>query len=252
MDQKTFNDLERRQLALAATFADLERRIEVLYATRFSNQVGWKLEKKEEVKQEQNWEVAFDLLGQDNEVQQRLRRLCKEYGLRSAFFKRTPLDYYSWPLSQRKEYLQAPSEDYLCKSIIMVNTHCEHDNYDNASDSKYYCIVLQYTTKLNPEKLARFVHSTLNERKLAKKKFNFRLAPEDVSFRLSGFGHNAVTPLGANASLPMIVSHHIRQLPFIWLGGGEVDVKWKVSIQDLQTAFQPYFADIVEQGSSDD
>jgi hypothetical protein len=86
---------------------------------------------------------GYDLNGQDNELQQRLRSLCRTLGLHSSYFRRTPLDYYDRPLSFRKEFLGAPSEQYLCKSIICVNTHCTHDRFEQAHYSKYLLLVVQ-------------------------------------------------------------------------------------------------------------
>ena len=39
-----------------------------------------------------------------------------------------------------------------------------------------------------------------------------RLAPEDVSDTLSGYTHNAVTPVGSATQLPIILSHKIAAL----------------------------------------
>lgn len=37
---------------------------------------------------------------------------------------------------------------------------------------------------------------------------------------MSGFSHNGVTPLGMlHEDIPIIVSHSILELPFVWLGG---------------------------------
>ena len=41
------------------------------------------------------------------------------------------------------------------------------------------------------------------EKQLSKKKFNFQLADEEVSFELSGFSHNAVTPIGMRCPVPV-------------------------------------------------
>lgn len=42
---------------------------------------------------------------------------------------------------------------------------------------------------------------------LQRRFFNMRLAPEEVSDQLSGFTHNAVTPIGIKTRLPIIMSH---------------------------------------------
>ncbi len=40
------------------------------------------------------------------------------------------------------------------------------------------------------------------------KNINMRLAPEDISNRLTGFEHNAVTPIGsASPDMPIVLSH---------------------------------------------
>lgn len=62
----------------------------------------------------------------------------------------------------------------------------------------------------------------------SKSKVRFRLAPEDVSARLTGYEHNAVSPVAlADPNVPLVLSHHIAALQpdFFWLGGGEVDLK---------------------------
>lgn len=41
----------------------------------------------------------------------------------------------------------------------------------------------------------------------------------------------------------------VAQLPFVWLGGGEVDVKWRVSLADFRRVFRPLVADITAQDS---
>ena len=47
---------------------------------------------------------------------------------------------------------------------------------------------------------------------IGKQFFNMRLAPEDVSDTLSGYTHNAVTPVGSATQLPIILSHKIAAL----------------------------------------
>jgi hypothetical protein len=60
-----------------------------------------------------------------------------------------------------------------------------------------------------------------SRRQVAKKHFNLRLCPEDVSDRLSGFGHNGVSPVGLATPLPVILSHRITRLApdFFFMGG---------------------------------
>lgn len=57
--------------------------------------------------------------------------------------------------------------------------------------------------------------------------FNPRLVPEEVSDQLSGFAHNAVSPVGLATPIPIIMSDRVAALQprVFWLGGGEPDLK---------------------------
>mmetsp|Transcript_7612 Transcript_7612/g.18557 ORF Transcript_7612/g.18557 Transcript_7612/m.18557 type:complete len:109 (+) Transcript_7612:453-779(+) len=106
-------------------------------------------------------------------------------------------------------------------------------------------VVIQYTAKMNKEKLMKIIRGLrTDETKLSKKLINMRVASMEEGVALSGFGHNAVTPVGMTVKIPMIVSHRVLQLPYIWLGGGEVDVKLKISIPDLCRVFDPIIGDL--------
>jgi prolyl-tRNA editing enzyme YbaK/EbsC (Cys-tRNA(Pro) deacylase) len=75
--------------------------------------------------------------------------------------------------------------------------------------------------------------------KLPKSSFNLRMAPEEVSEKLTGFGHNAVTPICSENRIPMIMSHRIAQLSDVFfLGAGEVDLKVGVSPREFIEAYK--------------
>jgi prolyl-tRNA editing enzyme YbaK/EbsC (Cys-tRNA(Pro) deacylase) len=65
---------------------------------------------------------------------------------------------------------------------------------------------VQYTARLNADKLKNIIHK-LNGGRIGKQYFNMRLCPEDVSDGLSGYEHNAVSPIGIKTPLPIILSH---------------------------------------------
>lgn len=45
--------------------------------------------------------------------------------------------------------------------------------------------------------LKNFIHELrIPNDRLSKKKFHFQLAPDEVSLQLSGYIHNAITPIG--------------------------------------------------------
>jgi hypothetical protein len=61
-------------------------------------------------------------------------------------------------------------------------------------------------------KVVLFILLASWSRQIGKQYFNMRLAPGDVSDTLSGFVHNAVTPIGMATPLPIILSHRIPAL----------------------------------------
>lgn len=72
-----------------------------------------------------------------------------------------------------------------------------------------------------------------------------RLCPEAISDELSGFEHNAVSPVGIKTQLPIILSHRIAQLApdEFWLGAGEVDLKVGMSAAEFIKVYQPHVVD---------
>jgi prolyl-tRNA editing enzyme YbaK/EbsC (Cys-tRNA(Pro) deacylase) len=91
-------------------------------------------------------------------------------------------------------------------------------------------LFVQYTAAIHADKLKNYIHK-LNHGKFGKQYFNFRLCPGDLSDELSGYEHNAVSPIGIKTRLPIIISHEILKLQpdFFWLGAGEVDLKVGIS-----------------------
>lgn len=179
-------------------------------------------------------------------LEDKLGRLLLTAGVTFFQFKRVPPDYYDRSFEERRDLLGAASIDHLCKSIVMVNTQA-HESVKDCSDynnSKFYMVIVQYTARLNAEKVKQFVYS-LNNGKIPKKRFNLRLAPEDEAYRLTGFSHNAVTPVGTRTPLPIILSNAIPKLQpqFFWLGGGEVDLKLGINTQQFINMFKPFIAE---------
>jgi len=130
--------------------------------------------------------------------------------------------------------------------MIMENTraHPSVDGWSNPLNSKYYVVIVQYTARLHAEKLKTFIHR-LSQGQVGKQYYNMRLAPEDVSDELSGYSHNAVTPLGIKTPLPIILSHRIAELQpsFFFLGAGEVDLKVGMPSEEFIQQYKPFVAD---------
>lgn len=73
---------------------------------------------------------------------------------------------------------------------------------------------------------------------LSKSKINMRMVAEEQAQAMTGFGHNAVTPICSAAKLPIIMSHRIAALPgHFFLGAGEVDLKVGLRADDFLQGF---------------
>ena len=71
------------------------------------------------------------------------------------------------------------------------------------------CLWLQYVARLHAEKLKRHLYQAHKAAggALGTKAFNMRLCPEEVSDSLTGFEHNAVSPIGiATPDMPIVLS----------------------------------------------
>ncbi|KAJ1961845.1 hypothetical protein GGI12_003015 [Dipsacomyces acuminosporus] len=156
-------------------------------------------------------------------------------------------DYYSWPLEQRALCMTAPSPSHLCKSVVMENKRWRPSTSDQptSTNSRYYCVLVQYVQTVNTNTMTDFVRSLENNR-LARKHFNFRLASPDVSLELTGFDNNGVCPIGMNQKIPLVMCESITRLqpPVFWLGAGHVDFKLAMPIQNFIDATSCMVADI--------
>ena len=113
-------------------------------------------------------------------------------------------------------------------------------------------LALQYTAALNGDKLNRAVRAMASSLvpdgapPVSAKMVNMRLCPADVSQELTGFEHNAVSPVGCRTQLPMIMSDRILKLhpDWFWLGAAQTDLKLGLSAASFVRAYQPTIADI--------
>ncbi|CAK0736473.1 hypothetical protein CVIRNUC_000751 [Coccomyxa viridis] len=182
-----------------------------------------------------------------SQLQTRLAAELQSKGIAHKFI-RVPADYYDWDLESRRACLQAESTQHLCKSIVMENTKLAEPL---PGLSKYYCVIVQYVARLHAEKLKRHLYQAHKAAggALGTKAFNMRLCPEEVSNSLTGFEHNAVSPVGiATPDMPIVLSDRIvKQLQgsdsFMWLGGGEVDLKLGFLVGDFIIGYSPLIVD---------
>lgn len=81
-------------------------------------------------------------------------------GVCSFRFHRVPGPYYDKPIELRAQRLNAPSVDHLCKTMVMENTRAPEEllSIDDPRASKYFMVLVQYTSSIDAGKLGQFVH----------------------------------------------------------------------------------------------
>ncbi|KAL9246823.1 hypothetical protein vseg_020314 [Gypsophila vaccaria] len=179
----------------------------------------------------------------DDATAERLSAILRSNAVVDFAFKVVPTDYYDRSLEFRRDILGAASIHHLCKSIVLVNTQAPSHIVDcsNRNNSKYYIVVVQYTARFSADLVKNYLYS-INDGKVPKKKFNLRLAPEEISNNLTGFGHNAVTCIGMKTDIPVILDEAIAKLSpdYFWLGGGEVYLKMGIRTSEFIRLTKPF------------
>lgn len=141
---------------------------------------------------------------------------------------RVPAGYYALQLRERARLLQAPVAA-LCKTLVLENAggSAVGDPGAPLSQQRYLAVIVQYTARLNLAALGKVVGAAAP----------LTLAGNGTA--LTGFGHNGVTSLGSLTPLPVVLARDAMQCgcPFIYLGGGQEDVKARVFLAPL--AAQP-------------
>jgi prolyl-tRNA editing enzyme YbaK/EbsC (Cys-tRNA(Pro) deacylase) len=180
-------------------------------------------------------DLPVDPLPVESPTQSALAAHFVQHGMRSCRFVRTPDTYYTWSLAKRARLLGCePSQ--LCKTIVLENIWTEAKDCSDPTDSRFYCVVLQYVAKLDPEQLMRALRDLRpKETRLSRRSVKFRLARSDVSDELTGFEHNAVTPFLCRTPIPVILAKAVAELPhgYFWIGGGEVTLKLGVGLDEF-------------------
>lgn len=148
----------------------------------------------------------------------------------------TPLSYYQLSLNQRAELLKCPV-DRLCKIIILENSIGEVacDPSKPLYQQKFIGVILQYITKLNTVDIEKHIN-TASKATGGAGGAKLTMAPLDVASKLTGFEHNGMTPFGSLSYIPLVVSRailEISQPKYIWLGGGDIDLKLKMFLSEL-------------------
>lgn len=175
--------------------------------------------------------------GTESPTQRKVRDAAIALGL-NARMHRVQVGYYDRSLEERQAELGAPSTAVLCKSMILENTRLTDERPGRL---KNICVVLQYAAgKIHRDKLVEAVRKLEGAAAIGKKHYNFRLVDEEESLRLSGYNHNAVSPIGLAVQMPLILSAPLRRLPGgeMWLGAGEADLKVAVDVEACVSSFE--------------
>ena len=88
--------------------------------------------------------------------------------------------------------------------------------------------------------MKNYQRDNTQQKVVGKKFFKFRLADEADAFELSGYKYNSITPFFMkNDSLRIILSKGIYDLDpkYFWLGGGRVELKLGVSVDEFMRFF---------------
>ena len=222
--------------ALEATLAAIESRLDAL-TTSIGERHDQEAPKTEGTREKPTGVV---LKAGDNATADRLRAELSAKGVSGTFIL-APKHYYDESLEFRRRVLGASSVDSLCKSIIMENTRID-DEACRADQSliKYWLVIVQYACPgAKKELLNKCVHA--RQPSLSKKEVNMRVVAEDLSLELSGFGKNGVSPVGMKTPLPIILAQAIADIEdrVFWMGGGEVDLKLGMTVDDFVQAYDP-------------
>lgn len=103
----------------------------------------------------------------------------------SKLFKVDPT-YYTWELEERQICLSAPSIHHLCKSVVFENTRWKENIIGDDSSVRYIMVVVQYTDKINSQKLNNYLRDLAIEKR-ARKAFNLRVTDPETALKLTGY-----------------------------------------------------------------
>ena len=167
----------------------------------------------------------------------RLNDLIVARGASPSKFVRVPAQYYDEDLPFRAAWRRRP----LRAPHVQDHLHGEHEVHSGRlrgpGEQRWYLVLVQYTARLSQQKLRSFcISATTRGGGKGQKGVSHAPAKEEDSERLTGYEHGAVTPLRTAEPVPVLVSREMETLApggEFWLGGGEVDLKMRVSYDEL-------------------
>lgn len=171
----------------------------------------------------------------------RARSSVEHLGMHSAVWKFVPAQYYTWSLEDRAACLNAPSIQYLCKSLLMENKKVPRDDAQDPTNPKFILVIIQYAASLDMKKLTDAIRALRTDvtLRLDDSKFDFRIATQDDNRAITGYEHNSVTPFGLLQPVPIVLSSCLEPLKFFWMGGGHELLKLGMAYSDFCHTLKP-------------
>ncbi|GKT32232.1 hypothetical protein ADUPG1_006427 [Aduncisulcus paluster] len=187
-------------------------------------------------------------------------------GFSSFRISQVPGNYYDTNIYQRAKAidpLSPPHISSLCKSLIIQNYSWRESIYAELSDDhkqyyeQFYLIVIPYVTTYLPLNFLSFIKEAGAKVGLSipSRAYHFNFAKEETSFKLCGYAHNAVTPVGSRTRLVMVLDKSIHEgakTGFFWLGGGDIDLKLGLSVKEFTKIYKPLITDVTELRETSD
>ena len=123
----------------------------------------------------------------------RMKSICGRLALHSSRLCAVPPHYYSLTLQERAALVGAPSVDHMCKTVIFENSKGTVADCSDAFHSRFYAVVVQYTSEVSMSKFENFAFNLAQEngRAVSKRRFHWRLASPEDSLRMTGYVNNA-------------------------------------------------------------
>ncbi|KAL7533641.1 hypothetical protein ACHAWF_004571, partial [Thalassiosira exigua] len=197
-----------------------------------------------------SWNATVDASGAAPEISpalRRARRHVQESGCHSSEFRHCPPNYYELSLGQRMGFLGAHSTSQLCKACLFENKNYKPDDAGGGkvgtssatTNARYYLVVVQYVESIDTKRLSSELRGLRppGPTRFGPSYFgDMRLAPEEVSERLTGYGHNGVSPFGMlDRSIPVVICKSILNVrpKWIWMGGGHKDWKLGMAVSEF-------------------
>ena len=171
----------------------------------------------------------------------KLSEYFTQKGINSFVIVETPEDYYEMTLDQRKVIVGC-NKEALCKSVILENTLFD-ESVKCPIYQKYYLLIVQYVSEFHAEKITRLLRNYIAEKyniKLTKKQLHLRVAKKEVAYEMTGFSFNSIGPyLMKSEDLLIIFPSKLYEIypQYFYLGGGELELKVGVCIDDFMRLF---------------